>query len=146
MCNVEQARGGGFVDLDAGCVQGAQILRRLERRIPFVGAALCAAMCTADKRNIEPPSAGRKDMGHIKSGLNHAIVLHLRAPKDLLAQRKFPHARQFTFTLQALRREDLVPAVFRIAKDQGARSHQSVVATPQITLLSSSGRAASSAT
>ena len=127
----QQARRGRFIYRDIGEMELVEVGVGLERRLPAVGAAVFAA----DPGLVHAPVALGVDVAHVEVRLDHPVVAHLRAPENLFAQPHLPAARQLAFASQVGGRDDLVPAVLRVAEDERPGGLQRVVAIPQVALL-----------
>lgn len=91
-------------------------------------------MFAADKLLDQSPVGLGAHVRDVEVRLNRVIVAHLLAPENLPAQVKFPLTRNRVLAAQRRVRDDLFPAIFRVAEDQRARFFEPVVPPPQIAL------------
>ena len=127
----QHPRRGRFIYRDIGEMELVEIGVRLERRLPAVGAAVFAA----DPGLVHAPVALGVDVAHVEERLDHPVVAHHRAPENLFAQPHLPAACQLALASQVGGRDDLIPAVLRVAEDDRPGGLQRVVAIPQVALL-----------
>ena len=100
-----------------------------QRAFPDIGLALGRV---ADALLLNAPAGIHRVVGQVELGLDHLVVLHDLGPVDLLAQPHLPVARHLAFALDGLvPREDLVPAVLAVDKDDRLLGLEVVMRRPQ---------------
>ncbi len=104
----------------------------LERRLPAIGAAVPAA----DPRLVHAPVALGVDVAHVedtaRSPGRRPSPRPRRSPCAAASPSRAPARPR---TARSAGRDDLVPAVLRVAEDERAGGLQRVVAIPQVALL-----------
>ena len=80
---------------------------------------------------VKSPVVGGRGVRDVKVGVDRLVVAHDLAPEDLLAQVHFPTPGEFAPALHLGLGDDLVPAVFRVAKDGRPGLFQAVDFGPQ---------------
>ena len=127
---LDQPLGGGPVNRDLLELERREVREVLQRSDPAARASVLAA----DIDLVHAPVAAGVYPAHVEPGLDDPVVVHDLAPEHLFAQAMLPAAGQRVGALNPVGRDDLLPAVFRVAEDQRAGFPQIVVQRPELFL------------